>query len=129
MNYNEVSSRTRLFDLDEYGNLDVYHLMKLPTFKKSIIEKTSKAVKVVYAETRNGYGVSCWIPRSVILIDRNNNVCVPSWVASKILHIESSLNKYVNAFDEFKSYEDEDGADDDKNSSKYTTTNKEDDIF
>ena len=63
------------------------------------------------------------------MIDRNNNVCVPSWVASKILHIESSLNKYVNAFDEFKSYEDEDGADDDKNSSKYTTTNKEDDIF
>ena len=127
MNYNEVSSRTKLFDLDEYGNLDVYHLMKLSTFKKSIIEKTNKAVKVVYAETRNGYGVSCWIPRSVILIDRNNNVCVPSWVASKILHIESSLKNYVNAFDEFKSYEDEDDADDKK--SKCATTDKKDDIF
>lgn len=108
MNYNEVSSRTKLFDLDEYGNLDVYCLMKLSTFEKSIITKTNKAVKVVYAETPNGYGVSCWIPRSVILVDKNKNVCVPSWVASKILHIEPSLNRYVDAFSGFESYKDED---------------------
>lgn len=108
MNYKEINSRTKLFDIDENGNLDVYCLMKLSTFEKSIITKTDKAVKVVYAETPNGYGVSCWIPKSVILVDKNKNVYVPSWVASKILHIEPSLNRYVDAFSGFESYKDED---------------------
>ena len=108
MNYKEINSRTKLFDIDENGNLDVYCLMKLSTFEKRIITKTDKAVKVVYAETPNGYGVSCWIPKSVILVDKNKNVYVPSWVASKILHIEPSLNRYVDAFSGFESYKDED---------------------
>lgn len=132
MNYKEINSKIKLFDVDEYGNLDVYCLMKLSTFKKSIIEKTNKAVKVIYAEAYNGYGVSCWIPRSVILVDRNKNVYIPSWVASKILHIEPSLNKYVDAFSGFESYEDEDTDDNgnnNKNYSKRATINKEDDIF
>lgn len=126
MNYNDISSRMKLFDVDDNGNLDVYYLMKLSTFKKNIIAKTSKAVKVIYAETTNGYGVSCWIPRSVILIDESNNVYIPSWVASRILHIESSLNTYTNAFDGFRSYED---GSLDKNCNNNQYCNKEDDIF